>query len=281
MCEVCQKRTTFVGAAFSLNVTMSKNDVFYGGTQVTGYPIWFGELVAACSCSMHVFFSFRHPIMQGNLRHSVGVDLQAFTGKILNTYTAYSGNSIPIFDFARIPGRFEAFYTHGAYSFATGFYAANVDKVSLLNVSAATRVFTFVPSLNPLGTDGCDFVDPYTGLASFRGFVTSGDFVVNVTSNAWFVPPSPLAYTCARASVPPSTTTMLYVNYIAGGQLDTTLYAVHNYTSSNGGKARRGLGVVLAERTPRLYAWASEETPTGFLYKALLSNANFTDSCSH
>eukprot|EP00762_Andalucia_godoyi_P001955 ANDGO_06093.mRNA.1 hypothetical protein len=264
--------TLLVEGGFSLNVTMTANDVLYRGTEILGYPMWFNE-DAACHCSTHAFFSFRHPIMQGNLRHSVGVDLQAFSGKILNTYTAYSGNNLPIFDFARIPGQFDAFYTHGTYQFATGFNVANVDRVDLMDFSAV-RVFTFDTSVmgpdgfTPLGTDGCDFVDPYTGLASF------GDFAVNVTSNTWFTPSSPIAYTCARASVPWQTMSTLYVDYIAGGQLSTRQYSIHNYTSSNGGRPRRGLGVALAERTPILYAWASEEAPTGFIYKALLSNEN-------
>eukprot|EP00762_Andalucia_godoyi_P008390 ANDGO_04635.mRNA.1 hypothetical protein len=268
--------TLLVEDGFSLNVTMTANDMRFGGTEIIGYPILFDE-VAACQCSMNAFFSFRHHVMQGELTHSVAVDLHTLSGTTVNTFTDFGVRDQGIFDIARIPGTFEALYTHGFWVFFTETNKADVDRVNLLNFSTAARVFTFNDTFagpdgsSPLQTDGCDFVDPYTGLASF------GDFAVNVTSSTWFIPSSPITYTCARASVPRQTTSSLYVDYIAGGQLSTMQYPIHTYTSSNGGLPRRGLGVVLAERKPNLYAWASEETPAGFIYKALLSNANFTD----
>jgi hypothetical protein len=53
-----------------------------------------------------------------------------------------------------------------------------------------------------------------------------------------------------------------------------TQYNFHDYTTSMVG-VRRGLGVVLTDRTPNMFVWASEETPTAYLYKAVLSNEPF------
>eukprot|EP00762_Andalucia_godoyi_P008131 ANDGO_02194.mRNA.1 hypothetical protein len=270
-------QTLLVENALPLNITDldSPADVETAGREVLGHgPILFDE-VKACHCSENAFFVFQYPNSRARYFHSVSVDLGNFTGGTIHTYFHYFGMSDWIFNVARIPGVFEAYITEGSASRNFPTIYSTVQRINLLDYSTVATVFSNANRTEEIQTRGCNFLDPYQGIADFGGFV------VAVSTNNWIYPPLPVTSTCARMSwSAPNWESGLFVDYTPGGQSNTTRYEIHHFTSELPSGGRRGAGALLAERKPLLFAWASEETPAGYIYKALLSNETFSDDGS-
>eukprot|EP00762_Andalucia_godoyi_P003461 ANDGO_04232.mRNA.1 hypothetical protein len=260
--------TLAVELVANLNVSMTEDDLLYGGPRVDGFPIWFDN---ANNASL-AYFRFRHRIMQGSLTKSIVLDLASFAFQNIHTFQVFSGNSYPFEDVAQIPDTFEAYVTSGRLSNVEPFTNSSIVRLYLANWTTSVSVFQFNESVidsqtgQPVQTVGVEFVDPYQQIADF------GSLVVNITNNSWFVPTTNVTDTCARASAGFDDVNF-FLDYIPGGQVDSSRYFIHTFSSSaEVPNTDQVSGVVLSDTRALLFTWTTDQG-TGYLYKVALSES--------